>query len=136
MTKYVKYIGTSHVREITQKQWAELDPPVDNVTLVWNVANGWTIPADRISDDAWPYIEADSELVVIDKDYRGMADEDRAVEADPVAFPPLVTAQTAETTPELQPPQDDDELSDEDSANVSQGDVADQHSGSRSVDEE
>jgi len=133
MTKYVKYIGTSHVRQITEKEWASLDPPVENKTLRWHVANGWMIPSDMISEHAWPYIEADSELVIIDRDYRGMADENRAVEANPVAFPPLITAQTAETTPELQPPQDE-ELSDEDSVN--EDGVADQHSGSRSIDEE
>lgn len=75
MTKYVKYIGTSHYREITEAQWAALDPPVENRTLLWTQANGWTIPADYITDHAWPYIEADSELVVIDKDYRSSSDE-------------------------------------------------------------
>jgi hypothetical protein len=96
MTKYVKYVGTSHVREITEKQWAELDPPVENKTLRWDSANGWTIPADRISDDAWPYIDADSELIVIDKDYRTSSPKDDSAPADVKLYPPTATAQQAE----------------------------------------
>jgi hypothetical protein len=136
MTKYVKYVGTSHWREITQKQWASLEPPVDQITLRWDAANGWTIPADRITDDAWPYIDADSELVVIDKDYRKSTQTDDSAEADPVLYPPLATAAMAE---------DMDKLSDEDSVNVppeygatvaQNNTPADQQSGAVSVDQE
>jgi hypothetical protein len=131
--KYVKYIGTSHVRQITKDEWAGLDPAVENETVRWHVGNGWTVPASVISDDAWPYIEADSELVIIDKDYRGMSDEDRPVEADTIAYPPLTTAQEAETTPELQPVVVED---DEDQPEEEQSRLPDQESGSKSVDSE
>lgn len=106
MARFIKYIGTSHVRQILEKEWAALEPPVENASLVWNRANGWTIPADMVSEHAWPYIEADSELVLIDKDYRGLADSDTdTAEADTNLFPPLITAEQAETfTPENVPP--------------------------------
>lgn len=94
--KYIKYVGTSHWREITEKQWAALQPPVECPTLRWDASNNWTIAADRISDDAWPYIDADSELVVIDKDYREPRKTDDSTEADPVLYPPLTTAAMAE----------------------------------------
>jgi hypothetical protein len=97
MTKYVKYVGTSHWREITDKQWAALEPPVECGTLRWDAANGWTLPADKITDDAWPYIDADNELVIIDKDYRAPKKvDDDSTEADPVLYPPLATAAMAE----------------------------------------
>lgn len=97
MARYVKYVGTSHWRRITRQEWAELNPPVDSPTLEWNSANGWTIPADRITDDAWPYIEADHELVVVDKDYRSVATTDGDTSTvDIREYPPLVTAQQAE----------------------------------------
>lgn len=99
MARYVKYIGLSHVRQILDTEWAALDPPVDNPTLTWNRANGWTIPADMISEAAWPYIEADDELVLIDKDYRGLAGDRDVAEADQVLYPPLTTGQQAEVFP-------------------------------------
>ena len=96
MTKYVKYVGTSHWREITEAQWASLEPPVENITLRWDAANGWTIPADKISEDAWPYIDADSELVVIDKDYRATTSTEDTAPADTLLYPPQTTAAQAE----------------------------------------
>jgi hypothetical protein len=139
MTKYVKYIGTSHWREITGKEWAALDPPVENRTLRWDAANGWTIPADLISEHAWPYIEADAELVVIDKDYRTPESTEDSAPADPAYYPPLTTAAQAENidtrtdvpygvTPEDERDVDDDEeLS---TADVAQADLPDQETAS------
>lgn len=96
MARYVKYIGTSHWREITGKQWAALDPPVEQKTLRWEAANGWTLPADRISDDAWPYIDADPELVMVEKDYRSLESTEDSAPADVVSYPPLTTAAQAD----------------------------------------
>lgn len=61
--KYVQYIGTAHVREIRRDQWEEVGVP-DQETLIWSNANAWTIPASKISENAWPYIVADEGLVV------------------------------------------------------------------------
>lgn len=96
MTKYVKYVGTSHWREITEAQWAALEPPVENITLRWDAANGWTVPADKVSEDAWPYIDADSELVVIDKDYRQTTSTEDTAPADTSLYPPQTTAKQAD----------------------------------------
>jgi hypothetical protein len=112
MTKYVKYMGTSHYREITHQQWAALNPPVDNPTLRWDAANGWTISADKISEDAWPYIEADTELVVIDRDYRRKAEPNADNgEQPPVEYPPLTTAYQAEYVDNRPPDQESGSVS-------------------------
>ncbi len=127
MARYIKYVGLSHVREILDTEWAALDPPVENDTLRWDRANGWTIPADRVSEDAWPYIEADNELVLIDRDYRGLADADSA-NADAELFPPLMTAEQAEAfTPTTDESTADEEVEER---------PADQSTGSVSVDDE
>lgn len=96
MTKYIKYIGTSHVREITEKQWSELDPPVDQRTLRWHAGNAWTIPASYITDDAWPYIDGDAELVAIDRDAPKTPVENDVEQLEIVGFPPLTTANEAD----------------------------------------
>jgi hypothetical protein len=125
MARYIKYIGTSHVRQITAEEWAALDPPVENVTVRWNRAHGWTVPADMISEAAWPYIEADEELVLVDRDFRGLATDDTA-EADPVMYPPLTTGQQAELMGDQRP----------DAEPVTEEPPADQHTGSVSVNRE
>lgn len=131
MARYIKYVGTSHWREITEKQWAALDPPVEQKTLRWEAANGWTLNADRISDDAWPYIDADPELVMVEKDYRQTTSTEDSAEADPVLYPPLTTAAQAEDmdarAAEGRDVDDDEELSTPDTA---QNDLPDQKSGS------
>lgn len=97
MGRYVKYIGTSHWRRMTREEWANIPQgAVDQDTLEWNAANGWTIPADRITDAAWPYIRADGEFVVVDNDLRSVTAEDVPDKIDVKAYPPLTTAGQAE----------------------------------------
>lgn len=126
MARYVKYIGTSHWREITGKQWAALDPPVEQKTLRWEAANGWTLPADRISDDAWPYIDADPELVLIDKDYRSVTSTEDSAPADVVSYPPLTTAAQAEDIDAST----QDSRDDEEDVSTAQNDLPDQETAS------
>jgi hypothetical protein len=97
MAKYIKYIGTSHVREITDKQWSELDPPVDQRTIRWHAGNAWTVPTSYITDDAWPYIDADPELIVVDRDAPKGKSENDVQEIAVTGFPPLTTANEADT---------------------------------------
>lgn len=97
MTEFVKYIGTSHIRKISRQDWAGIpDNPIDHPTVVWNAANGWTIPRHRISDDAWPYIMADGEFIVIGDNPRVKVDADNEGVVNVKEYPPLTTAQSAE----------------------------------------
>jgi hypothetical protein len=127
VARYIKYVGTSHWREITEKQWAALDPPVEQKTLRWEAANGWTLNADRISDDAWPYIDADPELVMVEKDYRQTASTEDSAEADPVLYPPLTTAAQAE---DMDVSAMAAQSETEHQADAAQNDLPDQESGS------
>lgn len=98
MTAFVKYVGTSHWRAITRQDWANIpDNPIDHPTLRWDRANGWTVPRSRISDEAWPYIQADPEFVLVGENDRQVADAEHGEGVVNVRdYPPLVTAETAE----------------------------------------
>lgn len=62
-SRAVKYVGISHVREITRDDWKTVD--VDHDTLRWHRGNNWTVPIEDIGDAALPFIEADEELVFV-----------------------------------------------------------------------
>jgi hypothetical protein len=64
--EYVKYVGTSHEREITEGEWKAVG--VDHAGLMWNASNNWMVPRDQVSAEAWPYIDADSGFLVVDQD--------------------------------------------------------------------
>jgi hypothetical protein len=97
MGRYVKYVGTSHWRRMTRQEWANIpEGAIEQETLEWNAANGWTIPADRITDAAWPYIKADGEFVVVDSDLRAVTKDDAADLVEIRGYPPLTTAGQAE----------------------------------------
>jgi hypothetical protein len=82
---------------MTRKEWANIpEGGIEQETLEWNAANGWTISADRITDAAWPYIKADGEFTVVDNDFRSTPKLEAPDEVDVRAYPPLATAQTAE----------------------------------------
>lgn len=66
MAKYIQYIGTSHVREISEKDWRTVGVQ-DQKTLVWSRTNAFLVPLEDVTDAAWPFIEADAELVVVDR---------------------------------------------------------------------
>lgn len=74
MAKYIRYTGTSHVRQITDKEWVGVGVQ-DQETVTWNRANNFLVPLKDISDAAWPFIDADSELVVEDHAVRDKADQ-------------------------------------------------------------
>lgn len=67
MTKFVKYIGTSHVRAILKNEWQAAGVH-DQEALIWHKPNGFQVPLSKITDNAWPFIDADPELVVVDVD--------------------------------------------------------------------
>jgi hypothetical protein len=96
MAEFIKYVGTSHVRKITRDEWSKIpDNPVDQGTLVWNAANGWTIPRSKITDEAWPYIMADGEFIVIGENDRQVKFSDDPDRVDIKEYPPLMTAAAA-----------------------------------------
>lgn len=47
--RYVKYIGPSHIRHITARDWRSVGINADSV--VWSAQNGFAVPADQFSDD-------------------------------------------------------------------------------------
>lgn len=63
MAQYVRYIGTSHFREISAKDWDGVG--VQHKGLRWDATNAYSVPLSAISDEAWPYIDADPELVLV-----------------------------------------------------------------------
>lgn len=67
MAKFIKYTGASHVRAILKHEWQAVGVR-DQPALIWNQANGWTVPLSTVTDNAWPYIDADAELIVVDID--------------------------------------------------------------------
>jgi hypothetical protein len=92
VAKYVKYIGLSHVRSISRDDWRKAG--VNNQeSLVWDRANGWTVPLSRITDEAWPFIDADSELLVVD---HLRSDEPRPTEDPIVSEGDQITGAVAE----------------------------------------
>jgi hypothetical protein len=66
-TKYVKYVGLSHVRAVLKEEWLKVGVN-DQKAIIWNQANGWMVPLSDITDNAWPYIDADPELIVVEVD--------------------------------------------------------------------
>ena len=47
--RYVKYIGPSHERQITARDWRSVGIQAD--TVVWSAFNGFAVPLDQFSDD-------------------------------------------------------------------------------------
>lgn len=64
--QYVRYIGTADVREISKKDWKNVD--LDHPTVTWSRENNFLVPVEDISEDAWQYIEEDEALVLLKKE--------------------------------------------------------------------
>jgi len=60
---YVEYLRATdlNTRSITAAEWTTVGVEDQN-TLIWGPSNNWRIPADEISDAAWPHIENDNGL--------------------------------------------------------------------------
>lgn len=60
---YVVYNAPTqfNTKTITGAQWAQAGVD-DQETAHWGAENNWKIPAERFSDAAWPFIEADPSL--------------------------------------------------------------------------
>lgn len=67
MAVQVRYVGTSTIRRITAADWQKAGVK-DMETVEWNRANGWSVPRDKISQDALPFIESDQSMVLFDPD--------------------------------------------------------------------
>lgn len=64
---YVRYIGTSDVRQITDEDFADIG--IKQKSLVWSKANNWLVPRAEISDAAYETaIMPDLELVLMDSE--------------------------------------------------------------------
>lgn len=47
--RYVKYIGPSHIRQITTQDWRSVGIQAD--TMVWTAQNGFAVPLDSLTED-------------------------------------------------------------------------------------
>lgn len=47
--RFVKYIGPSHVRQITARDWQGVGIQAD--TLVWSARNGFAVPLDALTEN-------------------------------------------------------------------------------------
>ena len=65
---YVEYVRLTdlNTRQITRFDWEQVG--VDHDTISWDASNNWKVPADKISDEAWPHIEADTGLRYVPKE--------------------------------------------------------------------
>ena len=61
--RFVRYIGTATIREITSSQWANVGAKGQKDTY-WTRRNGWKIPVEEFNDNALQYFEKDSGFVV------------------------------------------------------------------------
>ena len=70
MAKVVRYIGSADRRQILKSEWADAGVKGQD-TVVWEDTNGWTVLAEKLSDDALQIIEEDDGLVIVDTDNKG-----------------------------------------------------------------
>lgn len=47
--RFIKYIGPSHVRQITAQDWRSVG--INAETVTWSQWNGFSVPADSLTDD-------------------------------------------------------------------------------------
>jgi len=78
---YVRYAAPTqfNTRTITTQNWRDVGVE-DMETVHWGPETNWKVPAKRFSDDAWPIIEGDSQLV-----HEGGDDDDRVKVSEPDA---------------------------------------------------
>lgn len=64
--KVVVYIGPFGIREIDGPSWDNVNVKNQD-PIVWNRANGWTVPVSEFSDDALTYLtEHERDFVIRD----------------------------------------------------------------------
>jgi len=67
VAKWIKYIGPAHQRVITADNWRSVGLTGD--TVVWSAFNGFTVPADSLSEEqVRKAIEHDSQFVIVGED--------------------------------------------------------------------
>src|ERR1700759_5132900 len=67
MSRWIKYIGPAHQRIITADNWRQVGIAGD--TVVWSAFNGFTVPADSLSEDQIrKAIENDPQFVIVGED--------------------------------------------------------------------
>jgi hypothetical protein len=87
--RYVKYIGPSHIRQITARDWRSVGINAD--TVVWSAQNGFAVPADHFSDDQMSKAIENDQFLVLTGD-----DEDFTPQPQARDMTPAQAAQTAE----------------------------------------
>lgn len=64
--QYVRYDGDADERTISKADWKSVN--VESDAVVWSRSNGFHVPVEDISEEAWPYIEADDGLKLVKVD--------------------------------------------------------------------
>lgn len=65
---YIRYVGTSTVREITREQWKSIG--VDAPTVRWRPANSWTLNANILPEQALQHVrDMEPELLFVGGDH-------------------------------------------------------------------
>lgn len=60
--EYAKYVGTADQRVMTERDWKAAGV-LDQTTVMWTPANGFSVGRDRLSDDAWGLLGTDPGIV-------------------------------------------------------------------------
>jgi hypothetical protein len=76
---YARYVGGATTRRITQRDWRSRG--IDQGTLSWTAANGYSVPRDDISDAAWEILRLDPGLVLTEDEPTPQVMADAKVEA-------------------------------------------------------
>lgn len=59
---YARYVGGATTRRITQRDWKAKG--IEQPTLAWTAANGYSVLRDDISDAAWEVLRLDPGIVL------------------------------------------------------------------------
>jgi hypothetical protein len=89
MARWIKYIGPAHQRIITAANWRSVG--VNGETVVWSAYNGFTVPADSLTEDQISKaIDGDSQFVIVGEE------DDFRPQMFSHDMTPALAAQTAE----------------------------------------
>jgi hypothetical protein len=67
MARWIKYIGPAHQRIITAENWRSVG--INAETVVWSAFNGFSVPADSLTDEQISKaIDGDPQFVIVGED--------------------------------------------------------------------
>lgn len=96
---YARYVGGATTRRITERDFK--DRGIEQRTLSWNGANGYSIPREDISDAAWEILKLDPRIVLTDQEPTQAVIEQAKIDA---AKARLIARQNGEEVAHAQDP--------------------------------